>query len=143
MGSQQFCLKWKSHYSNLLSALDQLLFSESFTDVTLACEGLSLKAHKAVLAACSPFFQVSRREQQQQPLEYKDMVLPKSILPLVPTGYSNWIPTSVLLAYVELTGRQAALQLVTLGPWRKVLLCTAAATFLFCRPVQQKPIFAS
>lgn len=57
MGSQQFCLKWKSHYSNLLSALDQLLFSESFTDVTLACEGLSLKAHKAVLAACSPFFQ--------------------------------------------------------------------------------------
>ncbi|XP_064474495.1 longitudinals lacking protein, isoforms H/M/V-like isoform X2 [Ornithodoros turicata] len=57
MGSQQFCLKWKSHYNNLLSALDQLLFSESFTDVTLACEGLTLKAHKAVLSACSPFFQ--------------------------------------------------------------------------------------
>lgn len=57
MGSQQFCLKWKSHYSNLLSALDQLLFSESLTDVTLACEGFSLKAHKAVLSACSPFFQ--------------------------------------------------------------------------------------
>lgn len=57
MGSQQFCLKWKSHYNNLLTALDQLLFSESFTDVTLACEGLSLKAHKAVLSACSPFFQ--------------------------------------------------------------------------------------
>lgn len=57
MGSQQFCLKWKSHYSNLLSALDQLLFSESLTDVTLACEGFSLKAHKAMLSACSPFFQ--------------------------------------------------------------------------------------
>ncbi|XP_077555459.1 uncharacterized protein LOC144169905 isoform X1 [Haemaphysalis longicornis] len=66
MGSQQFCLKWKSHYSNLLSALDQLLFSESFTDVTLACEGFSLKAHKAVLSACSPFFQNLFAENQCQ-----------------------------------------------------------------------------
>lgn len=66
MGSQQFCLKWKSHYSNLLSALDQLLFSESFTDVTLACEGFSLKAHRAVLSACSPFFQNLFAENQCQ-----------------------------------------------------------------------------
>ncbi|XP_077516207.1 uncharacterized protein LOC144126121 [Amblyomma americanum] len=66
MGSQQFCLKWKSHYSNLLSALDQLLFSESFTDVTLACEGLSLKAHRAMLSACSPFFQTIFAENQCQ-----------------------------------------------------------------------------
>lgn len=66
MGSQQFCLKWKSHYSNLLSALDQLLFSESFTDVTLACEGFSLKAHKAMLSACSPFFQTLFAENSHQ-----------------------------------------------------------------------------
>lgn len=66
MGSQQFCLKWKSHYSNLLSALDQLLFSEALTDVTVACEGLSLKAHRAVLAACSPFFQSLFVENQCQ-----------------------------------------------------------------------------
>lgn len=66
MGSQQFCLKWKSHYSNLLSALDQLLFSESLTDVTLACEGFSLKAHKAMLSACSPFFQTLFAENSHQ-----------------------------------------------------------------------------
>ncbi|KAG0430232.1 hypothetical protein HPB47_022869 [Ixodes persulcatus] len=66
MGSQQFCLKWKSHYSNLLSALDQLVFSEALTDVTVACEGLSLKAHRVVLAACSPFFQSLFVENQCQ-----------------------------------------------------------------------------
>lgn len=36
---------------------DQLLQSEAFVDVTLACDGHSVKAHKMVLSACSPFFQ--------------------------------------------------------------------------------------
>ena len=30
---------------------------EAFVDVTLACDGLQLKAHKMVLSACSPYFQ--------------------------------------------------------------------------------------
>lgn len=37
---------------------DQLLHDESFVDVTLAVEGQLLKAHKMVLSACSPYFQV-------------------------------------------------------------------------------------
>jgi len=58
MGStQQFCLKWNNHQSNMLSIFDQLLSSEHFVDVTLACDGLSVRAHKMVLSACSPFFQ--------------------------------------------------------------------------------------
>uniref|UniRef100_A0A2R5LEC4 BTB domain-containing protein n=1 Tax=Ornithodoros turicata TaxID=34597 RepID=A0A2R5LEC4_9ACAR len=57
MGSQQFCLKWNNHQSNMLAVFEQLLSNEAFVDVTLACEGLSLKAHKMVLSACSPFFQ--------------------------------------------------------------------------------------
>lgn len=58
MGStQQFCLKWNNHQSNMLSIFDQLLTSEHFVDVTLACDGLSVRAHKMVLSACSPFFQ--------------------------------------------------------------------------------------
>ncbi|RLU16941.1 hypothetical protein DMN91_011010 [Ooceraea biroi] len=36
---------------------DTLLQSESFVDVTLACDGHSVKAHKMVLSACSPYFQ--------------------------------------------------------------------------------------
>lgn len=59
MASQRFCLRWNNHQSNLLSNFDQLLHDESFTDVTLAVEGELLKAHKIVLSACSPYFQVT------------------------------------------------------------------------------------
>lgn len=35
------------------------LSSESLVDVTLSCQGQFIKAHKMVLSACSPYFQVS------------------------------------------------------------------------------------
>ncbi|XP_034839201.2 protein bric-a-brac 1-like isoform X2 [Maniola hyperantus] len=54
---QQFCLRWNNYQANLATCFDQLLQTESFVDVTLACEGRSLKAHKVVLSACSPYFQ--------------------------------------------------------------------------------------
>ncbi|XP_055526783.1 protein bric-a-brac 1-like isoform X2 [Wyeomyia smithii] len=55
--NQQFCLRWNNYQTNLTSVFDQLLQSESFVDVTLACDGQSIKAHKMVLSACSPYFQ--------------------------------------------------------------------------------------
>merc|ERR1711962_315166 len=42
---------------NLLSVFEDLLNHEAFVDVTIACDGLNLKAHKMVLSACSPYFQ--------------------------------------------------------------------------------------
>lgn len=54
---QQFCLRWNNYQSNLTHVFDQLLQSEAFVDVTLACDGHSVKAHKMVLSACSPYFQ--------------------------------------------------------------------------------------
>lgn len=59
MASQRFCLRWNNHQSNLLSVFDQLLHDEAFVDVTLAVEGQLLRAHKMVLSACSPYFQVN------------------------------------------------------------------------------------
>lgn len=59
--SQRFCLRWNNHQSNLLSVFDQLLHDESFVDVTIAVEGQLLRAHKMVLSACSPYFQVRTR----------------------------------------------------------------------------------
>ena len=61
MASQRFCLRWNNHQSNLLSVFDQLLHDEAFVDVTLAVEGQLLRAHKMVLSACSPYFQVVKR----------------------------------------------------------------------------------
>lgn len=54
---QQFCLRWNNYQSNLAHCFDNLLQTESLVDVTLACEGRSLKAHKVVLSASSPYFQ--------------------------------------------------------------------------------------
>lgn len=54
---QQFCLRWNNYKNNLTSSFDQLLQTQSFVDVTLACDGQSLKAHKVVLSACSPYFE--------------------------------------------------------------------------------------
>ena len=56
-GPQQYCLRWNNHQHNLLSVFEDLLNHEAFVDVTLACDGLNLKAHKMVLSACSPYFQ--------------------------------------------------------------------------------------
>lgn len=53
---QEFCLRWNNHQSNLISAFYDLRAGEDFVDVTLACDGRSLQAHKVVLSACSPFF---------------------------------------------------------------------------------------
>lgn len=56
--SQQYCLRWNNHRSNLLTVFDELLQNEAFTDVTLAVDGGTLvKCHKMVLAACSSYFQ--------------------------------------------------------------------------------------
>ena len=54
---QQYCLRWNNHQHNLLSVFEDLLNHEAFVDVTIACVGLNLKAHKMVLSACSPYFQ--------------------------------------------------------------------------------------
>ncbi|XP_030761603.1 longitudinals lacking protein, isoforms H/M/V-like isoform X5 [Sitophilus oryzae] len=53
---QQFCLKWNNFQANITSQFEALRFSEDFTDVTIACDGQQLQAHKVVLSACSPYF---------------------------------------------------------------------------------------
>ena len=41
----------------MFSVFEKLLQTEAFTDVTLACDGGSIKCHKIVLAASSDYFQ--------------------------------------------------------------------------------------
>ncbi|CAH1154070.1 unnamed protein product [Phaedon cochleariae] len=53
---QQFCLRWNNFQANITSQFETLRDDEDFTDVTIACEGQRLQAHKVVLSACSPFF---------------------------------------------------------------------------------------
>lgn len=43
---QYFSLRWNNYQSNMTSVFHELLETQSFVDVTLACEYNSLKAHK-------------------------------------------------------------------------------------------------
>ncbi|KAF4532316.1 hypothetical protein B566_EDAN003619 [Ephemera danica] len=44
--TQHFCLRWNNYQSSITSAFENLRDDEDFVDVTLACEGKSLKAHR-------------------------------------------------------------------------------------------------
>lgn len=44
--TQYFSLRWNNYQSNITSVFHDLLESQSFVDVTLACEDRFLKAHK-------------------------------------------------------------------------------------------------
>ncbi|CAL1680052.1 unnamed protein product [Lasius platythorax] len=46
MAGQHYCLRWNNYQSNVTSVFHQLLQTEAFVDVTLACNEASLKAHK-------------------------------------------------------------------------------------------------
>lgn len=55
--SQAFCLRWTNFQLNMLNVFDRLFKDEQFVDVTIACEGKLIKAHKMVLSASSSYFQ--------------------------------------------------------------------------------------
>lgn len=55
MADQQFCLRWNEHTGTMVKVFKQMLDSQAFVDCTLACEGRLIKAHKMILAACSPY----------------------------------------------------------------------------------------
>ncbi|XP_048266856.1 protein tramtrack, beta isoform isoform X1 [Bombus terrestris] len=58
----EVCLRWNSYHSNMQNSFPSLLDSEQFVDVTLACEGRSLKCHKMILSACSDYLADLLRE---------------------------------------------------------------------------------
>ncbi|XP_051161627.1 protein jim lovell-like isoform X2 [Leptopilina boulardi] len=58
----EVCLRWNSYHSNMQNSFPSLLDSEQFVDVTLACEGRSLKCHKMILSTCSDYLAELLRE---------------------------------------------------------------------------------
>lgn len=53
----EFKLCWKNFQDNIASGFQSLYDRGDLVDVTLACDGKLLQAHKFVLAICSPYFQ--------------------------------------------------------------------------------------
>lgn len=70
-GGEKFCLKWNEFESNMSTAFRELREDKDLFDVTLACEGKQVEAHKVILSACSPFFRsVLKRNPHTHPLLY-------------------------------------------------------------------------
>jgi len=53
----EVCLRWNSYHSNMQATFPSLLNNEQFVDVTLACEGHSIKCHKvSIFLALNLYF---------------------------------------------------------------------------------------
>ncbi|XP_059491324.1 uncharacterized protein LOC132205941 [Neocloeon triangulifer] len=74
--NQHFCLRWNNYQANMTSVFHQLLTDEAFVDVTLACNEETLKAHKVVLSACSPYFQKLLLD---NPCKHPVIILPQEV----------------------------------------------------------------
>ena len=71
MTDEKLCLKWNNFQDVLKASVGDLRVETDFTDVTLACEDQSFKAHKVILSACSPFFKrLLKSHAHPQPLVY-------------------------------------------------------------------------
>ena len=70
--SEKLCLKWDDFQENIIVAFGSFRKGNEFADVTLACEdGEQIEAHKAILAASSPFFEkLLRKNKHPNPLIY-------------------------------------------------------------------------
>ncbi|XP_063995469.1 zinc finger protein 473-like isoform X2 [Diachasmimorpha longicaudata] len=69
MGEKTFNLTWNNHLANLSGLFEGLYKTGSLTDTTLSCQGGMLRAHRLVLAACSPYFErVFKEHYGDQPI---------------------------------------------------------------------------
>ncbi|XP_046998962.1 uncharacterized protein LOC124615174 [Schistocerca americana] len=75
MGGTRFMVQWEEHPSHLATRLGHLLEHQTLVDVTLMCNTHTLRVHRAVLAACSPYFEtILQRQLGMHPLiVLKDM----------------------------------------------------------------------
>lgn len=54
---ENFCLRWNDYEKKYAETFRTLREDVHFADVTLACEGHTVKAHRIILCACSSYFQ--------------------------------------------------------------------------------------
>ncbi|KAJ1529421.1 hypothetical protein ONE63_006200 [Megalurothrips usitatus] len=116
MAAEQFCLRWNNFQSNIASALGSLKAEQDLVDVTLTCGGRSVKAHKVILSACSPYFRsVFKENPCQHPVVILKDVRYDDVLALLSFMYqgevfitqdqlSTFLETAELLQVRGLTG---------------------------------------
>ena len=100
MEDERLRLKWDDFQENLQTYFNELRGDSDFTDVTLVCEDQSIKVHKLVISACSPFFKnLLKSHPNPQPLIYMRGVKAKDLTALVDFIYLG--ETSMLKEQLE------------------------------------------
>ena len=84
MTTEKLCLQWNDFQDVVQVSFRELRTNNDFTDVTLACEDQSIKAHKVVLSACSPFFKkLLKTHSHPQPLIYMKGIKSRSLTAII------------------------------------------------------------
>ena len=85
MTDEKLCLKWNDFQDIVQTSFADLRSDTDFTDVTLACEDqTSIKVHKVILSACSPFFKkLLKTQAHPHPLIYMRGVKSTDLLAIV------------------------------------------------------------
>ena len=83
--SEKLCLQWNDFQENIKGAFGNIRENNDFADVTLVCEdGQQVEAHKVILAASSPFFQMLLvRNRHPHPLIYMRGMRSSDLLAIV------------------------------------------------------------
>ena len=91
MMAEKICIKWDDFQENMSSSFARIRKDFEFSDVTLACEdGQQLAAHRAILAASSPYFQkLFRRNKHIHPLVFMRDVDFQDLVAIVDFLYSG------------------------------------------------------
>ena len=90
MANEKLCLRWNDFQSTVQTTFEELRADNDFTDVTLACEDQSIKAHKVILSGCSPFFKrLLKNYPNPQPLIYMRGVKSNDLVALVDFIYQG------------------------------------------------------
>lgn len=104
MEYQQFMLRCQDFYERISVSIQKLFAAGKFADVTIACDGMTFKAHKMILSACSPYFcKIFQQNPCKHPvimLQDVDEKIMKNILSFIYYGEVN-IDTDALESFLR------------------------------------------
>ena len=122
MPDEKLCLNWSDFQDLVKVSFGDLRTDKDFTDVTLACEDQSIKAHKVVLSACSPFFKkLLKTHSHPQPLIYIKGMKSSSLTAIIDFLYLGEKLTA--RAEDHFVSLQSSIVLTGQGDISEVLVC--------------------
>ncbi|XP_049795078.1 zinc finger and BTB domain-containing protein 37-like [Schistocerca nitens] len=98
-------LRWNDHQTTLLSVFSSLLGNGNLVDCTVSAEGQYFKAHRVILSACSPYFElIFSQHYEKHPIvilpDVKFQIL-KALMKFMYSGEVN-VPQNKLCTFLEI-----------------------------------------